>query len=797
MLLSLKWLKNYVDISDMSPIDLANKMTLAGIEVEKVYPLSEASNCVVGEVLNKRQHEAADKLSVCEVDLGTEVVTIVCGAENVAAGQKVVVAKIGATLPGGIKIKKAKLRGVESKGMICSLKELGIENKLVPQEFQAGIVVLDQKAEVGSDAISYLGLDDTILELSLTPNRSDCLSMYGIAYEVAALLDKEIKKPEGEAIPYQIDKDFKVTLKSEDCLLYYAKKIKAVKIKPSPQWLQTILMASGIRPINNVVDITNYVMLELGQPLHAFDLNKLDNQEIIVRNAHKGEEFETLDKIKRELIPSDLLITDGNKPIALAGVMGGHNSEIDDNTTDVLLESAIFKPLTVRNTYLRLNLRSESSLRFEKGIDSKRALYALNRAALLLVEIAGGKIDDTLSFSTNLKDSEKVIDISLEKINNVLGINLTKNDVSDCFRRLKFAYEVANNVFKVVAPSRRLDIEIEEDLIEEIIRIHGYENLNNTLPLTDTIGRLTKSQYKTRLIRRLLLASGLNEVITYSLTNEKSIEMFETDSKKIVKLLKPMSEDRFMMRTSLLSSLIEVASYNNARNIKDIFVFEIGKSYSISNNNPNETLLLSGLCTGEVSESKWQKQLTKVDFFYVKGILENIFEPLQILPMISFVQNKEIKNLHPERTANILLNNVEIGLVGQLHPKIQEEYDLHETYVFELNLDHVLGIEVNDIKYDMISKYPKVTRDIALVVDEKITAGSLVKAIKEQGNKILKSVEVFDVYQGEHVDKGKKSIAFSLVFENVEKTLTDEEVNTAYNRIVKYLENTYNAYLRK
>ncbi|QVK18967.1 phenylalanine--tRNA ligase subunit beta [Mycoplasmatota bacterium] len=800
MLLSLKWLKNYVDISDISPEELAEKITLSGIEVEKVYTLSSATNCVVGEVLEKIKHPQADKLSVCSVNLGDQVTQIVCGAPNVDKGQKVIVSKVGATLPNGMKIKKAKLRGVESNGMICSLKELGIENKLVPQEYQNGIMVLDDAAVVGIDAINYLGFDDTILELGLTPNRSDCLSMLGIAYEVAAILDKEIKKPVGEKVPFSKDPHFKVKIDSQDCSLYYAKKIKNIQIKKSPKWLQSSLIACGVRPINNVVDVTNYVMLELGQPLHAFDFKKLNSNEILVRNAKNNESITTLDDIKRELMTSDLVITDGKRPIALGGVMGGQNTEIDNDTTDILLESAVFKPLTIRKTYTRLGLRSEASIRYEKQVDPNRTLYALNRACQLIVEIANGKIDDKLSVASNLVENERLIKITLDKINRVLGIDLSKNDVVDVLRRVKFDFVVLDGSFVVTVPTRRPDISIREDLIEEIIRIHGYHHLNKTLPKTDTFGALTDNQTMKRMIKHTLLASGLNEVMTYSLTNEKYISCFNYLSKNIqpIKLAMPMSEERSMMRTGLIHSLVEVISYNHARNIDDMLIFELGKKYDYNQEKPQETYLLSGACTGVVSETKWQKQKEIVDFFYVKGILEKVFDKLNILNNISFIQETNPgKEFHPMRSASILLKNDVIGIIGQIHPNTQKDYDINETYVFEINLEPIFETKTEEVKFSSISKYPTVTRDIAIVVNEEINVQVLLDAIRSKGKSILKSVEVFDVYQGEHVEEDKKSVAFSLLFENVEKTLTDEEVNAAYNRIVKHLEGSFEAILRK
>ncbi|NLG82238.1 MAG: phenylalanine--tRNA ligase subunit beta [Bacilli bacterium] len=797
MLLWWKWLKSYLDLSDITPEELATKLTLAGIEVEGIFKLSEATNLVVGHVLEKTKHPEANKLSVCQVDLGDTTEQIVCGAPNVAKGQKVVVAKIGAHLPGGIKIKKAKLRGVESNGMICSLRELGIENKLIPQEFQNGIVVLAEDAPVGANALSYLGFDEPVFELSLTPNRSDCLSMYGLIYEIGAILNRPVKLDKQKP-SFTVDKNFTVQIQSKDCTLYYAKKVKGVKIRRSPDWLQSALIACGVRPINNVVDITNYVMMELGQPLHAFDLNKLQASQIIVRNAHNGETIVTLDGIERELVDTDLLITDGMRPIALAGVMGGQNTEIDDNTTDVLLESAVFNPLAVRNTYKRLGLRSESSIRFEKQVDPERTLLALQRAAELLVELADGQIDDTLAYAETSKKQPVVIKLPLQKVNDVLGISLSKEIVSDTLYRLQFPYELEEETFTVSVPTRRNDITIPEDLIEEIIRIHGYEHLELTLPKMSTSGSLTHKQKQLRLIKQVLLSSGLTEVMTYSLTSTALNQYFIDKAYQPISLRNPMSEDRSVMRFSLLPHLLQVVSYNQARKWEDVFIFEVGNRYYFDGNNPKEELLLSGALSGEVVESQWQKAAFKVDFFYVKGILENIFERLGVLPKIKFVQNTTPqKDYHPGKTANILLDGEIIGVVGAVHPHTINEFDVTETYVFELNLEPLLQLEIETLGYNPISKFPIVQRDIAVVVDKELTSATLVSAVKEKGKGILKQVEVFDVYQGEHIEKTKKSVALSLTFEDKEKTLTDEEVNAVYDAIINHLEKNYNAVLRK
>jgi phenylalanyl-tRNA synthetase beta chain len=802
MLVSLNWLQTYVDINDITPANLADLITKAGIEVETMYKLSVATNCVIGHVLEKMKHPEADKLNVCKVDLGNEVAQIVCGAANVAVGQKVIVSKVGATLPGGVKIKAAKLRGVESNGMICSLKELGIENKFVPLEYQSGIYVLDESAPVGEDALKYLGIDDTILELKLTPNRADALSMLGVAYEVAAILKRVVNKPYGENVNYKIDHDFNVTINTVGCTLYYAKKIKNVKVEPSPQWLQTALIASGIRPISNVVDVTNFVMLELGQPLHAFDYKKLNSNQIVVRNAYEFEKIVTLDHNERELLTSDVVITDGKKPIAIAGVMGGQNTEIDNNTTDVLLESAVFNPLSVRRTYTRLGLRSESSLRYEKKVDPNRTLYALNRASQLLEAIAMGKVDDLVAFKNNQANLESLsVSITLNKINSVLGIHLNENEVSSIFTRLNFDHRLNKGVFTVNVPTRRQDISIEEDLIEEVIRIYGYDNLNKTLPLTESIGKLTDNQAKIRQIKRVLNASGLNEVVTYSLNSEKNVNRFKYNNEvhyDEINLSMPMSEERKVLRVSLLHSLMEVINYNNARNNNDIAIFEMGRQYYFENNEPKENSLLTCAVTGLIHETKWQGKKESVDFYYLKGILEAVLTKLNLLDQYKLVQTSDCgSDFHPKRTANILINDTIVGIIGQVHPNTQKEYDTFETYVLEVNLSKVLNIKTIDLKFKLLNKYPTMTRDIAVVVDKVVSAEELCEAIKQRSKNILKSVEVFDVYQGEHVEANKKSIALSLVFENTEKTLTDDEVNKVFDKIVYHLTEKFNAYLRK
>ncbi|ERJ13514.1 phenylalanine--tRNA ligase subunit beta [Haloplasma contractile] len=806
MLVSLKWLQDYVDISDINAFDLAEKITRTGIEVEAVEVLSSATDCVIGYVRSIKKHPEADRLNICEVEIdekGNETVQIICGAANIDANQKVIVAKIGAVLPGNFKIKKAKLRGVESYGMICSLKELGIENKLVPTEYQDGIYVLSKDAPVGTDAVNYLRLNDTVLEFGLTPNRADCLSMLGVAYEVAAILDREIKYPDlclNESDEKTSDL-IKINLSTYDCPAYYAKIIRDVKIKQSPQWLQSYLIASGIRPKNNIVDLTNYVMLELGQPLHAFDLKKLNTDEILVRNAKKDETIITLDGEERKLIAEDIVITDGEKPVALAGVMGGQNTEIDDLTESIMLESAVFRPTPIRKTSQRLGLRSDSSSRFEKKVDPNRVKLAIDRAAMLIEIIAKGETLKGVSHVDSLVKENLNIDLSVTKVNEVLGTSLTKTDIEQVFKRLSFEYTVKNNVFTISVPTRRQDITIKEDLIEEIARIYGYDHIEMTIPETNTVGKLTYSQATRRKIKRTLESCGMNEVITYSLTKQSYLNRFLlTDHAFIPVALKmPMSEERKYMRHSLLPHMLDVVAYNKKRTLENLSIYELSKRYYKTGEKTKETYLLAGVLTGRLNELKWKNEVEVADFFNLKGNIEVLFEKLGINEDIKFVKpdDRLPKDYHPGRSAYIMFKDSFIGIIGGIHPNTQGEFDLNDTYVFELELETLLKDEQDLLKFNLIPKYPSITRDIALVVDEQVTSMDLISTIKSTGKKLLKDVDVFDLYQGEHIETGKKSIAFSLTYLDEHKTLTDDEVTKRHEQIVSALEQTFNASLRK
>jgi phenylalanyl-tRNA synthetase beta chain len=803
MLVSYKWLQEYVDLAGVSADELAEKITKSGIEVEGVDKLNEGmSGIVVGHVLECEKHPNAEKLNKTLVDLGDgEPVQIICGAANVGKGQKVAVATVGAVLPGNFKIKKAKLRGEESNGMICSLAELGIEGKLAPKEYAEGIYNFPQNTEVGQDALAVLNRDDEILELGLTPNRADAMSMLGVAYEVGAILGKDIKLPNPKPVTSseQASDYINVTVDAkEDNPLYVAKVIKNVKVGPSPVWLQTRLMAAGIRPHNNIVDITNYILLEYGQPLHAFDYDKLGSKEILVRRAKEGEVIETLDDVKRTLKADHLVITNGTEPVALAGVMGGANSEVGSDTTTVMLESAYFTGGVIRKASKEHGLRSEASSRYEKGVDPERVRPAAERAAELMIQLAGGEVLGGVVEADSLDVKPAVVSVTLDKINNVLGTNLEMKQVEDNFARLKFETSVDNGTISVTVPTRRGDITIEEDLIEEVGRLYGYDNLPTTLPIgASTPGHLSEYQKKRRVVRRFMEGAGLYQAVTYSLTSAEKASQYALDSREPVQLAMPMSEDRSILRLSIVPQLLEVLKYNIARQNDSAAVYETGAVFLKNSTDelPEEREHLAAAITGQWESHPWQGEKKPVDFFVLKGIVEGLFAKLGLDRQLGF-QKAEMDGMHPGRTAEILLNDNVIGFIGQIHPTVQKTLDLKETYAFELSLKALLEAETAPLQYTAIPRFPSITRDIALVVDKAAAAGNLKKAITEAGGTLLKEVQVFDLYEGEKMEAGKKSIAFSLKYFDPEKTLTDEDITKAHNKVLKALEEQAGAVLR-
>ncbi|HCY1762151.1 TPA: phenylalanine--tRNA ligase subunit beta [Staphylococcus aureus] len=782
MLISNEWLKEYVTIDD-SVSNLAERITRTGIEVDDLIDYTkDIKNLVVGFVKSKEKHPDADKLNVCQVDIGEdEPVQIVCGAPNVDAGQYVIVAKVGGRLPGGIKIKRAKLRGERSEGMICSLQEIGISSNYIPKSFESGIYVFSESQVPGTDALQALYLDDQVMEFDLTPNRADALSMIGTAYEVAALYNTKMTKPEttSNELELSANDELTVTIENEDKVPYYsARVVHDVTIEPSPIWMQARLIKAGIRPINNVVDISNYVLLEYGQPLHMFDQDAIGSQQIVVRQANEGEKMTTLDDTERELLTSDIVITNGQTPIALAGVMGGDFSEVKEHTSNIVIEGAIFDSVSIRHTSRRLNLRSESSSRFEKGIATEFVDEAVDRACYLLQTYANGKVLKDRVSSGELGAFITPIDITADKINRTIGFDLSQNDIVTIFNQLGFDTEINDDVITVQVPSRRKDITIKEDLIEEVARIYGYDDIPSTLPVFEkvTSGQLTDRQYKTRMVKEVLEGAGLDQAITYSLVSKEDATAFAMQQRQTIDLLMPMSEAHASLRQSLLPHLIEAASYNVARKNKDVKLFEIGNVFFANGEGelPDQVEYLSGILTGDYVVNQWQGKKETIDFYLAKGVVDRVAEKLNL--EFSY-RRADIDGLHPGRTAEILLENKVVGFIGELHPTLAADNDLKRTYVFELNFDALMAVSVGYINYQPIPRFPGMSRDIALEVNQNIPAADLLSTIHAHGGNILKDTLVFDVYQGEHLEKGKKSIAIRLNYLDTEETLTDERVS--------------------
>ena len=797
MLVSYNWLKQYTNVEDNANA-LAEKITRGGIEVEGVeYLAEEISNVVVGYVVSKEKHPDAEKLNVCQVNVGEEEnLQIVCGAPNVDAGQYVIVAKVGAKLP-GIKIKKAKLRGVESQGMICSLAELGLSKSVVPKNYQEGIYVFETEQELGSDVIEVLGLNDYILDLSITPNRADALSMRGLTYELGALYNNKVGFNDVEKEENYEATSLQVAIESDSCRNYVGQVVKNVEVKSSPLWLQTRLMNSGIRPINNIVDITNYVLLEFGQPMHAFDKD-LVGDKIVVRDAKEGEVLETLDGEERKLQTTDLVITDGTRAIALGGVMGGKNTEVSEETKNIILESAYFNPTTVRRTSAAHGLRSDSSARFEKGIDPNMQKAALARAVELILELCPNAVVESSVGVVN-KEEEKVVEITTSYINNYLGITLSTEEIAAILEGLSFTVEVTGENLVVKVPTRRPDIAIKQDLVEEVIRIYGYDNLASTLPKFSktTKGGLTYSQRMVRDLRAVYASLGFNDTINYSLVSEEEATEYTLEDHHKVRLLMPMTETHSTLRQSLVPGLLNTVQYNVARKQKDLKLLEIGRVFFGSgddNIQPKETLYLSAALTGEERATKWLKESSSLDFFAAKGYLEVVFDRLGLDEKVTYKKSK-LEGMHPGRFAEVYLGEKRIGFIGEVHPQVADKLGLNTTYVFEINLDEVISESKVKPKYEEVTKYPEITRDIAMLVDVKDEYQNIYNVIESVNSKLITKVELFDLYVGAELLVGKKSLALTITYSDKQKTLTDEEVTAVHDKVLSAL-TEYGAIIR-
>lgn len=788
MRISTNWISDYVDIKDMDKKELALKITNAGVNVEKVTEY-KFNNLVVGEVLECEKHPASDHLNICLVDVGEEKpYQIICGADNVKKGIKVIVALPKAVLPGDFVIEERKLLGVTSCGMICALYELGLADK--EETYDDGIHILDSDALVGSDPLKYLGIDDIIYDLDLNPNRNDCLSHLGFAYEVASVTGKELVMPETSfnEESKSINDDFTLKVDTENCSMYLARQVENVKIGPSPDFIKNRLESAGMRSINNVVDISNYVMLEYGQPLHFFDKEKLGNK-IVVRMAKENEKVVTLDDEERTLTKDDIVITDGEKVVAIAGVMGAKNTDVDDNTKNILIESAIFKPYNVRYTSLRLGLRSEACLRFEKLLNYEYTKMAIDRACHLLEKYASGKVLKDMACFEEVDKTKKMTSVSLDKINKVLGTSISLEEVKEILTKLGFPFKEKDEVFEIEIPNRRMDVFMDYDIIEEVGRIYGYDKIKGKdLVLNVREGGYTGKIGLRKSVSKKLRSYGLNEVKTYTLTSNEEVEKFNEDDH--IRLLLPMSNDKAFVRTSIIPSLINVYKYNKARGVTDVNIYDASNVYY--NKDYEEEVKLAILMSGEYISNNFLGKGIRVDFYVLKGIITSLLEYLGYGKRIRFNKVKDIKDLHPGKSAEIVIDNERIGFMGRVNPSMLKD----DVYVLEISLDKLSKKKTGKLKFEDISKYPDITKDVAFIVDKKVLSSDIEKEIRKNGTKILNEVKVFDLYEGEKVPEGKRSIAYSLVFNDYTKTLTEDVVDNIFRTIIDKVTTKFNCEIR-
>lgn len=791
MILSRNFVKDYIDLDDNLSIEkIAQDMTRVGNEYDSAEKFINATNLVIGQIKTCEEHPDSDHLHVCMVDVGDKTLQIVCGAPNARAGIKVIVALVGANLPNDVTIKKGTIRGVESNGMMCSIAELGLDNKFLTEEDKKGICELGQDAIVGEDPIKYLGFDDEVIDFELTANRGDLLSMLGMAYELGAIYNKKVKDVD---INYKetgkdINQTFNIDIQTNNCSVFLAKKVENVEIKESPAFIKNRLMACGIRPINNVVDISNYVMLELGQPLHFYDADKL-NSEIIVRMAKNGEKLTTLDNIERTLDENDIVISTKEKSIGLAGVMGGLETEVVPQTKNIIIESAIFDGVRVRKTAKKI-LRSEASNRFEKGLDSNRTYMAINRACHLLEKYANGTVIEGMCTYDQSQKEDKKIEITFKNITDVLGTNISNNDILDVFTKLGFSYEADDKKAIVSVPRRRLDISIKEDLLEEVGRIYGVDNIEGKLPVLPV--KQGSYDKQTREIRNKMVSLGLNETLSMIFTSDKEAKKYTTDDFEVVKLLDPLAEERNALRYSLIPSMVKIYEYNKARENKDVCIFEIGKGFYKKQEEYGENQKIVALMTGKYYLGVGNS--ANVDFYVIKGVVEELLNFLGYENRYTIEMPDQIPNeFHKGQTANINVNGQIVGIVGKLHPEVTKD----DVYVMEINLDELLSKRVGKMKYKEISKFPNVKKDVAFVMKKDIPSVEVEKVIKKAGGKLLTNIEVFDVYTGENIGKDEKSVAYSLTFNDSKKTLTEEEITKIFENIIANVEKLNDVFLRK
>ena len=788
-MISLEWVSDYIDIKDQDLKELAVKITRAGINVEKVIS-NNIENLVIGQVISCIPHPNSDHMHICKVDVGkTEPVQIVCGAPNVKAGIKVIVALEGAKLPGGV-IKNTQLRGVDSNGMICALCEIGLEEN-TKENYAKGIFIVKDNLKNGALAIPALGLETTLYELDIHKHRNnDCYYHIGFAYEIAAILNRKVTLPN---MTYKTSTDdvnnyISVEVDTPKCPYYTGRMATNLTIKESPRFIKKRLLDAGMRPINNVVDISNYVMLEFGQPLHFFDKDTL-GEKIVVRNAWEEEKLVTLDNTERTLKTSDIVITDGKKSICLAGVMGGLNTEVTENTKNIFIEAAIFDNISIRNTANRLNLRSEASIRYGKGLSYEYTNYALDRACHLLEKYADATILNGTVVYDKLDKTPKVVTFKEDDISKLLGIDIKPKDIEHELDRLEFPYEFNNNNFTVTIPSRRLDIDPNvNDIAEEIVRLYGYENLACTLPKVE----IKQGEYKGDVKYRKIIASrlrtlGLTETRTYTLTSPSMASTFNYEGKTHLNLPNPMSIDKSVLRTSLIPSMLNVYNYNKARKVNDMFLYEISKTYDV---NFEEESKIAILMKGNYILNEATKVNVKCDFYLIKGILENLLNYLGFAGRYRFVKGK-VDSMHPKRSAKIYLDDIFLGVIGEVHPSLCKE----EIYVCEISLNKLMQ-EIKPLKYVAASIYPEIVKDVAFVVAKNLPVEEIMAEIKKVGQEILTNISIFDVYTGPNVLESEKSVAFKLTFQSNNRTLQEDEVMAIFNEIMTTVKTKFNCKVR-
>ncbi|GAT89921.1 phenylalanine--tRNA ligase subunit beta [Apilactobacillus kunkeei] len=803
MKISYNWLKEYIDL-DIPADELAEKIERSSVEVDSVIKPSDGlKKIVVGKIVEMENHPDSDHLHICQVDVGEdEPVQIVCGAPNAQVGKNVITALSGARVADNMKIKKSKMRGVQSNGMLCALDEIGYPKDVVPKEWADGIYFLPEDATLGDDVYKYLGMDDALIDLDVTPNRGDMLSIYGTVHDLAAIYNKpakfdldKVSETSDKLTSDQIQSD----VNEEIAWTYLNRVVNDVEVKPSPLWMQVRLWNAGIKPVNNIVDITNYSMLKFGQPMHAYDLDKLSDN-VSVRYANDGEKITTLDENEVELDSNDLVVADDNGPIAMAGVIGGMDSSITADTKNVLFECAIFDPIKVRKMARKHVIHTEASQRFERGVDPMAVEDVLSSASEMAREIANGSVTSDVLVGSKYDAKKAVIEISVARINHVLGMELSAADVTDIFERLGFEVKATGDNLVVTVPTRRGDIHIQADLIEEVARIYGYDNLPSTLPTTTmTTGGLNGEQQLIRDSRHILEGLGLTHAISYALTTEEKAKMFMMGESAQTDLSYPMSSDHTTLRMNLVSGLLDDIAYNKARKVDNVALYEQGRVFHKENADvvkPDEIEHLAGAMTGSLVDNSWNQPAKNVDFFQIKGIVNEYLETIGLNGEISYVANESYPEMHPGRTADIFVHGHYVGFVGQVHPKIAKQFKINETYVFDLNLQTIIDLPKKEQSYELVSKYPSIKRDIAMLIDKDVENDSIVKVIEKRGGAYLVDVKLFDLYEGEHVPEDKKSLAYSLTFQNKHDTLVDDDVNNAMDKVQRNLEKEFNVEIR-